>query len=100
MTFDIRPWCKKVLDLNSPGPARGPSISDHVVDSLVETYEAVQCGEQLFEDVGDRGGRGGPSISDHVVDSHVETYEAVQCGEQLFEDVGDRGGREGGTFNL
>ncbi|KAK3709539.1 hypothetical protein RRG08_019376 [Elysia crispata] len=58
LTFDIRPWCKEVLDLNSPGPTRGPSISDHVVDSLVETYEAVQCGEQLFEDVGDRGGRG------------------------------------------
>ena len=84
------------------GGRGGPSISDHVVDSHVETYEAVQCGEQLFEDVGDRGGEGGggPSISDHVVDSHVETYEAVQCGEQLFEDVVTGEGREGGTFNL
>ena len=81
------------------GGRGGPSISDHVVDSHVETYEAVQCGEQLCEDVGDRGGRGGgPSISNHVVDSLVETYEAVQCGEQLFEDVGDRGGREGGDL--
>ena len=47
--------CLKML-VTGEGGREGPSISDHVVDSLVETYEAVQCGEQLFEDVGDRGG--------------------------------------------